>query len=316
MKTVTTIQTIHEYNTLADHATVHPLVSVLDLSQVKPRKSTTGVPTTGTPTAEVSATVQTVSFGFYSVFLKENKHCDIRYGRHTYDYQESTLIFIAPGQVVSIEADGENYQPSGHALLFHPDLLRGTSLGQKINEYSFFSYMVHEALHLSEPEKQTVLDCFTKIAYELKRALDKHSKGLILANIELFLSYCARFYDRQFISREPVNNDILDKFEGLLTAYFRSEKPQTIGLPTVGLLAGELHLSANYFGDLIKKETGRTALDYIQAKLLAVAKEKLFIPGKSVSEVAYELGFRYPQHFTRFFKQQVGQSPHDYRMFN
>ena len=306
MKTVATISTIHEYNILVDHQTLHPLVSVLDFSQSKRRQNTTGTPTA----------VQAINFGFYSVFLKADKHCDIRYGRHTYDYQESTLIFIAPGQVVSIEEDGEDYQPNGHALLFHPDLLRGTSLGHTLNRYSFFSYTVHEALHLLEQEKQIVLDCFNKIAYELKHALDKHSKQLIVANIELFLNYCIRFYDRQFITREQANADILEKFERLLNVYFESGKPQTLGLPTVGFIANELHLSANYFGDLIKKETGKTALDYIQIKLLEVAKEKLFTPSKSVSEVAYELGFKYPQHFTRFFKQQVGQSPNDYRILN
>jgi AraC-like DNA-binding protein len=311
MKTLATIQTIHEYNTLTGHQTIHPLVSILDLSLSKSGQNKIETSGVGAPVA-----VQALNFGFYSVFLKENKHCAIRYGRHTYDYQESTLLFIAPGQVVSIEEDGEDYQPDGHALLVHPDLLRGTALGSRMNEYSFFSYTVHEALHLSGQEKQIVLDCFAKIAYELKHALDKHSKRLIVANIELFLDYCVRFYDRQFITREEVNNDVLNRFEALLTTYFASEKPQTIGLPTVGLLAVELHLSANYFGDLIKKETGKTALEYIQAKLIQVAKEKLFIPGKSVSEVAYELGFKYPQHFTRFFKQRIGQSPHDYRMLN
>ena len=311
MKTVATISTIHEYNTLTDHQTLHPLVSVLDFSQSKRRQDTTRTSAAGT-----SSAVQAVNFGFYSVFLKEDKHCDIRYGRHTYDYQESTLIFIAPGQVVSIEEDGEDYQPTGYALLFHPDLLRGTSLGHTINKYSFFSYTVHEALHLSGKEKQLVLDCFNKIAFELKHTLDKHSKQLIVANIELFLNYCVRFYDRQFFTREQVNTDVLEKFEQLLTVYFESEKPQTIGLPTVAFIADQLHLSANYFGDLIKKETGKTALEYIQAKLLAVAKEKLFQPGRSVNEVAYELGFKYPQHFTRFFKQRVGQSPNEYRMMN
>ena len=307
MKTVETIQTIHEYNTLTNHQTLHPLVSVLDFSR-STRQQTT-------PTKAPSAP-QAVSFGFYSVFLKADEHCNIRYGRHTYDYQESTLIFIAPGQVVSIEEDGEDYQPKGHALLFHPDLLRGTSLSRCLNEYTFFSYSVREALHLSEQERQLVLDCFEKIARELGRALDTHSKRLIVNNIELFLNYCVRFYDRQFITREQANPDISAKVERLLSAYLASEKPQTIGLPTVGFLASELNLSANYFGDLIKKETGKTALEHIQAKLLEVAKEKLFQPDKSVSDVAYELGFNYPQHFTRFFKQQVGQSPNDYRMLS
>lgn len=309
MKTVATISTIHEYNTLTNHPTLHPLVSVLDFAQSERSQSNTQMSAANVP----AATAQAVNFGFYSVFLKEDKHCAIRYGRHTYDYQESTLIFIAPGQVVSIEEDGEDYQPTGHALLFHPDLLRGTPLGHTMNKYSFFSYTVYEALHLSGQEKQIVLDCFNKIAFELTHTLDKHSRQLIVANIELFLNYCIRFYDRQFISREQVNSDVLERFEQLLQAYFDSEKPQTLGLPTVGFVAEQLHLSANYFGDLIKKETGKTALEYIQATLLGVAKEKLFQPGRSVNEVAYELGFRYPQHFTRFFKQQVGQSPNEYR---
>ncbi len=299
MKTVATIQTIHDYNSLADHTTRHPLVSVLDFSTSGRRKNTT---------------VQAVNFGFYGVFLKEDRHCTIRYGRRTYDYQESTLIFIAPGQVVSIEEDGEDYQPEGYALLFHPDLLRGTALATAMTRYSFFSYTVREALHLSQPEKQLVLEFFGKITSELRHPLDKHSNRLIVGNIELFLDYCQRFYDRQFISRQLDNAGILEKFDRLLTVYFKSDKPQTIGLPTVGFAADELHLSANYFGDLIKKETGRTALEYIQAKLLDVAKEKLFTPDKSVSEVAYELGFKYPQHFTRFFRQHIGQSPSEYRV--
>lgn len=241
MKTVATIQTIHDYNSLTDHTTRHPLVSVLDFS-TSGRRSTIGV--------------QAVSFGFYGVFLKEGNHCTIRYGRRTYDYQESTLIFIGPGQVVNIEEDGEDYQPEGYALLFHPDLLRGTALATTMTRYSFFSYTVREALHLSQSEKQLVMDCFGKIANELMHPIDKHSNRLIVGNIELFLDYCQRFYDRQFISRQLDNAGILEKFDRLLTVYFESDKPQTIGLPTVGFAADELHLSANYFGDLIKKETG------------------------------------------------------------
>ncbi|RYZ50761.1 MAG: AraC family transcriptional regulator [Sphingobacteriales bacterium] len=302
MKNVHLIKTIDEYHAITHMDTDHPLVSIVDFSRMKPEPS------------ERNPETEALTFDFYLVFLKEdNQHCEIRYGRNKYDYQAGTLVFIAPGQVVSIKEDGPDYKPSGHALLFHPDLIRGTSLGQHIQDYTFFSYNVHEALHLSAPEKQVVLDCLHKIEFELKQSIDKHSKRLIVSNIELFLNYCTRFYDRQFISRDYQNNGVLEKFNSLLNDYFNSDKPQELGIPSVGYFADELHLSANYFGDLIKKETGKTPQEHLQAKLIDVAKEKIFAPGKTVSEVAYELGFKYPQHFTRFFKQHVGNTPNKYR---
>jgi AraC-like DNA-binding protein len=161
-----------------------------------------------------------------------------------------------------------------------------------------------------------VLDAFSKIKFELGHAIDKHTKRLIVSNIEMLLNYCIRFYDRQFITRENVHHGILEKFETLLNDYYQSEKPQTLGLPSVAFFAGELNLSAGYFGDLIKKETGKTAQEYIQAKLIDVAKERVFDRNKSVNEIAYELGFKYPQHFTRLFKQRVGKTPNEYRTLN
>ena len=161
-----------------------------------------------------------------------------------------------------------------------------------------------------------MLDCFSKISYELQQGVDKHSKKLIASNIELFLNYCDRFYDRQFITRDTHNQGVLEKFEKLLNSYFSSDKPKKIGLPTVAYFADELHLSANYFGDLIKKETGKSAKDYIQETLIDLAKQKTYDTDKSVSEIAYELGFKYPHHFTRVFKQHVGYSPIDYRQLN
>jgi AraC-like DNA-binding protein len=217
---------------------------------------------------------------------------------------------------MEIENDGQVYQPKGHALVFHPDLIRGTSLAKCINDYNFFSYNANEALHLSERERQIVLDCFSKIAAELQQNIDKHSKKLIASNIELFLNYCDRFYDRQFITRDNANKGILEKFEELLNGYFSSDKPQDIGLPSVSYFAEKLHLSANYFGDLIKKETGKSAKEYNQLKLMDIAKEKLFDKSKSVNEIAYELGFKYPQHFTRLFKSRIGYSPNEYRLQN
>lgn len=183
----------------------------------------------------------------------------LRYGCNYYDYQEGTLVFLAPGQVIGVEDDGKVYQPQGMALVFHPDLLRGTTLGRTIKDYTFFSYQVNEALHLSEQERHIIIDCFRNIEEELHHTIDKHSQRLIVSNIELFLNYCVRFYDRQFITRENVNKDILTRFENLLNDYFYSEKPESSGLPTVKYCADQMHLSANYFGDLIKKETGKTA---------------------------------------------------------
>ena len=241
---------------------------------------------------------------------------DLVYGRHTYDYQEGTLVFLAPGQVAGVNSNGEFYQPKGHALVFHPDLIHGTSLGKHIQEYSFFGYQSREALHLSERERKIVLDCFSKIKYELEHAIDKHSKMLIVSNIELFLNYCTRFYERQFITRDNVHKGIIERFETLLNDYFWSDKPETIGLPSVAYCAAELNLSPNYFGDLVKKDTGKTAQEYIQSKVIDIAKEKVFDHSKSINQIASELGFKYPQHFTRLFKQRVGQSPNEYRNLN
>lgn len=295
MENMRRFETVTEYNAFNNNETLHPLVSVVDLSKANPRQGSK------------------MYFGFYTIFLKDVKCGDLIYGRHTYDYQEGTLVFLAPGQVAGINSNGEFYQPKGYALVFHPDLIHGTSLSKHIQDYSFFGYQSNEALHLSERERKIVLDCFLKIQYELEHAIDKHSKRLIVANIELFLNYCIRFYDRQFITRDNVHKGILERFENLLNDYYQADKPQTIGLLSVAYCASELHLSASYFGDLIKKETGKTAQDFIQEKVIDVAKEKIFDTTKSVSEVAYALGFKYSQHFTRFFKQHVGYTPNEYR---
>jgi AraC-like DNA-binding protein len=298
MENIRRFETINDYNIFNQKETLHPLVSVVDMSKANPRQASN------------------MYFGFYTVFLKEVKCGNLRYGRATYDYQEGTLVFIAPGQVVSVDSNGETYQPKGYALVFHPDLIHGTSLGRHMQDYTFFSYQSNEALHLSERERKIVLDCFSKIEYELEHAIDKHSRRLIVSNIEMLLNYCIRFYDRQFITRENVHKGTLERFEQLLTNYYQSDKPQTMGLPSVAYCASELNLSASYFGDLIKKETGKTAQEYIQAKVIDVAKEKVFDQSKSISEIACALGFKYPQHFTRLFKQKVGQSPNEYRMQN
>jgi len=290
--------TISEYNAFNKNETRHPLISVVDLSKADPRQGSQ------------------MYFGFYTIFLKDVKCGDLTYGRNTYDYQEGTLVFLAPGQTAGVNSNGEMYQPKGYALVFHADLIRGTSLGRHIQDYTFFGYQSSEALHLSQRERAIILDCFSKIEYELEHAIDKHSKRLIVSNIELFLDYCIRFYDRQFVTRDHIVTGIMGRFDELLYDYFKSDNPQKIGLPSVAYVADELHLSANYVGDLVKKETGKTAQEYIQAKLIDIAKEKMFDTTKTVTQVAYELGFKYPQHFARLFRQQVGCSPLEFRGLN
>lgn len=294
-KKLINIETISEYNDTLGVETLHPLVSVIDLSRSKPMKH------------------MRHTFSFYVVFLKDEKNCDVLYGRQRYDYQKGSVISMAPGQVIGIEDTGEVFQPKGWALCFHPDLIRGTTLGRNMKEYSFFSYEVNEALHLSEKERAIFIDCLEKIQYELHYSIDRLSKRLIATNIELLLDYCLRFYERQFVTRSNVNHDILTRFERLLDDYFTGEQAGSNGLPSVKQCANELCLSPNYFGDLIKKETGKTAQEYIQFRLIDIAKERILDPSKSLSQVAYELGFQYPQHFTRLFKKLVGQTPNEYR---
>ncbi len=245
MEEIILIDTVTTYSQLRGVKTLNPLVAVIDLSKAQPMPA------------------RTFNFGMYAIFLKELDCGELKYGRNYYDYQEGTLVFIAPGQVLGVQPGVKTFAPKGWALLFHPDLIKGTSLGKHIHEYSFFSYEVNEALHLSEKERQLTLDCFQKILYELEQTIDKHSKKLIASNIELFLNYCTRFYDRQFITRENVNKGALAKFETLLNDYFNSDKPAHAGLPTVAYCAEALYLSANYFGDLIKRETGRSPQEYI-----------------------------------------------------
>lgn len=292
------ISSVSEYNKMVNHETFHPLVSVVDFAKSDPICQYKRM------------------YGFYTVFLKDVRCGDMYYGKHNYDYQEGTLVFIAPGQVSGVSNDGQYIQPGGYALLFHPDLIKGTHLGRNIREYNFFSYEVHEALHLSEKEREIILECFKNIKLELEQSIDKHSKSLIVNNIELFLNYCMRFYDRQFITRDHINQGVIGKFENLLHDYLTSEKPKNIGFPMVNYFAEQLNISANYFGDLIKKDLGISAQEYIHNKLIEVAKEQIFNPEKTISDISYDLGFKYPQHFTRLFKRKVGVSPSEYKTLN
>lgn len=295
MDEIIKLDSIDKYNQLFGLETLHLLVSVIDLSEA------TRFPTHFTFNYEV-----------YALFLKDTRCGDIRYGKQTYDYQEGTVVSFAPGQVVETELD-PGVKPMAQGLLFHPDLIKGTSLGAEIKSYSFFSYKSNEALHLSDEEKSIFSDCLAKIRLELVHSIDRLSKRLIARNIQLLLDYCMRFYERQFDTRTVANRDVLSKFETLLDAYFQGDKPQTEGLPTVKYFADRVFLSPNYFGDLIKKETGKTAQEYIQNKLIDTAKEMIAGTDKTISQIAYDLGFQYSQHFNRVFKKNVGYTPNEYR---
>jgi AraC-like DNA-binding protein len=298
MEGVKRLDTVRQYNDYVGVDTLHPLVSVVNFS------------------AAPTILHYRHYMGVYAVFFKNIKCGNMTYGCQNYDYEDGTMVFVSPGQVYGIDSNGIPVVPSGYGLIFHPDLLKGTHLGKTIRDYSFFSYEVNEALHLSKKERKTVLDLLEKIASEIEQNLDKHSKTLIVSNIELFLNYCMRFYDRQFITRSHVNKDILVRFENILIDYFRSGKAAELGLPSVAYCAEQLHLSPNYFGDLIKKETGSTALDYIQSKMIDEAKTYIFDRSKTFSEIAGDLGFKYQQHFTRIFKQKTGMTPNEYRALN
>ena len=297
METTFRVDSIDDYNRAMGIETKHPLVTVVNEGDVKQ------FPFNG----EV-----TYQYGVYALFLKQTYCGDMTYGRMPYDYQEGTVTSFAPGQVVKVKLRPD-FKPRSQGLLFHPDLIRGTSLGQDIRQYSFFSYSSHEALHLSEQEKAIYKDCLDKIRIEINRPIDGHSKKLICRNIELLLDYCMRFYERQFITRKTANRDILAKFEEELDRYFQDRQAVMNGLPTVKHFAERCFLSPNYFGDLIKKETGRTPQEYIQNKIIGLAKDELLGTTKTINEISYDLGFQYSQHFNRYFKRSTGMTPSEYR---
>ena len=296
MDKILNLDSVDLYNKLYGLETLNPLVSVIDLNK-----------------ATSSVDFIRFNYGIYALYLKLEKACDIKYGRQTYDYQEGTIVCFAPGQTAETNPTTDKVQVNAHGILFHPDLLRGTSLGKSIKKYTFFSYEVNEALHLSEEERSIVMDCLKIIRMELEHGVDKHSKTLLVNHIELLLNYCMRFYERQFITRGKTNRDVLTRFENLLDEYFESTLAEQDGLPTVKYFADKLCLSSNYFGDMFKKETGKSPQEYIQEKVIELAKERISDTADTVSQIAYSLGFQYPQHFCRLFKKWVGYTPSEYR---
>lgn len=296
MDNIVNLESVDRYNSMYGLETLHPLVSVVDLTKA---------------TKIINHTQ--MNYGVYALFLKLTKSCDLKYGRRSYDYQEGTIVCFAPGQTVRVDMIEDEITPEVYGIVFHPDLIRGTSLAKSMKSYTFFSYAVNEALHLSDQEKEIVMDCLKKISIELEHAIDKHSKALIAMNIELLLNYCMRFYERQFITRSNANKDALTKFEQLLNEYFLSKLPMQEGLPSVKYFADKICLSSNYFGDMVKKETGKTPQEHIQDKVIEMAKEHIVETNETVSQIAYTLGFQYPQHLCRLFKKRVGCTPNEYR---
>jgi AraC-like DNA-binding protein len=294
------LKSIADLSRLLNENDFHPLVAVVDFSKTKDH-------------IEEETRITT---DFYSVMFKNYCKSNITYGRKAIDFNEGSLICMAPNQVITIDTEFEPREnPMGWGLFFHPDLIRNTSLNSKMKDYSFFSYEIAEALHLSEKEKQLLFECIVKIQTELKENIDDYSQTIIVSTIELLLNYCNRFYGRQFITRKATNRDVLAKVETLLSQHFATKTLQK-GLPTVKYLAEAVHLSPSYLGDLLKKETGMNAQEHIHHVVIEHAKNTLLNSDQSVSEIAFELGFEYPQYFSRLFKQKTGTTPLEYRNLN
>ena len=288
------INTIQDFNDYQGVETLHPLVSVVHVENTEHIKECV------------------MHYGLYAIYLKENKGCKLSYGRTPYDFDEMTVTSFAPGQVVKVEPNP--YVPFAKftALVFHPDLLNRTPLGKQMSRYEFFGYTSTEALHLSAQEVEVFRGVIAMIEQELHRAIDKHTRELIVSNIELLLNYCLRFYDRQFITREEINHTVVRKFIKLLDDYI-STKALRDGLPTVAYFADKCCLSNGYFGNLVRVETGRTAKDIISDHVLAYAKQLLNDEALTITMISNRLGFEYPQHFVRFFKSHTGKTPSAFR---
>lgn len=289
------LPSVQDYCRLLGTKAQHPLVSVIDMSEFP----------------QMAHSVK--KFGFFCVFYKEINCGEMLYGRNKYDYEEGTMMFIGANQIAGVNDGKIVLNPKGQILMFHPDLLIGTSLAKRMEEYSFFSYDSNEALHMSDREKTIILNCFHEIREELDHAIDKHTKHIVTSNIETMLNHCVRFYDRQFVTREILNADVMARFDKVLADYFHSNKIVSQGLPTVKYCASEVCLSPNYFGDLVKKSTGHTAIEHIHLFALNRAKTMLTETNKSISEIAYALGFNYPHHLTRLFKKHFNITPVEYR---
>lgn len=288
------ISTVHDFNVLLDVEDRHPFVSVIDFSAYPPRPLFRAL------------------LGVYGIYIREDEPQNVVYGTSKYDFLGGTLIAIAPGQISGAEDIGRPVQRKGWAILFDAELLHGTSLAQKIQQYTFFSYEVSEALHMQDSERETIVECLKHIRTELSGPQDEYNRAILVAYIEVLLNYCMRFYGRQFATRKTASKDILARFERILTEYFDKSEQIRHGLPSVQECAERLSLSPNYFGDLVKRETGETPHEHIQRFLIERVKKSLAEGGKTISEIAYDMGFNYTHHLSRMFKNATGMSPKEY----
>lgn len=287
------VKNVSDYSRYVGAADRHPLVCVIDYAEVSPVRHSLN------------------NYGVYGIFFHDEADIDLEYGCGKYDYKKGTVICVAPGQVGGKEDNGERVYLTGWALLFHPDLLHGTPLGKKIREYSFFDYRVNEALHMTDEEHDVLVSLMRQIQSEIDRRHDAVQDAIIVNYIALVLNFCQRFYHRQFLTRKLENSDTLMRFDSLLREYFDTDLQLSRGLPTVQYCADRLCMSANYFGDTIKKATGDTARNYIRRYVIQRAKNEL-TAGTGIAQAAYRLGFEYPQHLSRMFKRQMGMTPTAY----
>ena len=279
----------------------HPLVSVINLNEIK---------------CYFDESLQRVIYNFYSICRKKDFKGKMKYGQNSYDFDEGVLTFFSPGQVVSTEVT-DDMAVNGWWLVVHPDLIRTYPLSKNIKNYGYFSYAVNEALFLSEKEEIMIETIMSNIGQEYRSVIDTYSQDIIISHIELLLNYCNRFYNRQFITRTNAGNNLLISLETLLSDYFSSKKGQESGIPTVQYIAGQLNISSNYLSDMLRLLTGQSTQQHIHNKLIEKAKETLTTTSLSVSEIAYQLGFGYPQSFSKLFKNRTNVSPLEFRqLFN
>lgn len=293
MSKIMKIRNVGDYSRYVGNTDRHPLVSVIDYAEISPVRHSLN------------------NYSVYGLFFHDEADIDLAYGCGKYDYKKGTVICVAPGQVGGKEDNGEQVMLTGWALLFHPDLLHGTSLEKSIKNYSFFDYRINEALHMTAEEHDILSSLMRQIRDELQKKHDELQDSIIVGYIELVLNFCLRFYNRQFITRKLENSNVLTRFDSLLRDYYEEKIQLSLGLPTVQYCADKLCMSSNYFGDMIKKMTGDTASNYIRQYIIQRAKNEL-ATGESIAQVAYGLGFEYPQHLSRMFKKQTGVTPSDY----
>ncbi|MCT4631418.1 MAG: AraC family transcriptional regulator [Firmicutes bacterium] len=294
---INSITELHEYSGY-DKPT-HPLVTVIDVKKIKPLQEIKNAK---------------VRLGFYCISMKSDVEEGMKYGRQFYDFSEGSLIFIEPNQVATFDIATPNKNAKGWMLCIDPELIRGSELAQKIDKYHFFSYTANESLHLSDQEKITLNNIVETIQNEISQNIDPYTRKLILSSIELLLNFSERFYNRQFLTRTASNNDTISEFEAVIKERFTTDRLENEGIPTVKELATTLGYSPYYLSDLLKKETGKSTQDYIHEHLLQRAKDLLIGSNDTVSQIAYQLGFEYPAHFSKFFKKKTGITPSNYRI--